>query len=297
MLPPFPPFLTPFGLPSWKPSSTTLNVNNSLSIEEMPYTEHTNPDTTAAFDAVAPLYDVHFSSRFDRAEEEVIADRFFHLLQRADVLDIGCGTGLVKKLADRLLFRPRSYTGVDLSGEMLEQALTRYGKQRSDIYETPFRFVKDDMVQYMWSQPRESVDVITSMYLPMNYTEHAPRHVYNAALNVLRPGGHFINIMASSRYVARKSHIVSAGNMRRFFEPTPHYLNEIPAGFKVVAIVGFNYFIERYRFWLGLCPSVVCKAMFRFDQIRGEKSGMKPYFYGIHLQKLAPHEIESPLGM
>ena len=268
----------------------------------MPYTDHTNPDTTAAFDAVAPFYDVHFSSRYDRAEEEVIADRFLHLCQRADVLDIGCGTGLVKKLTDRFLFRPRSYVGVDKSAQMILEGAKYFGLKDLGAKSPKVRmgdsgFVIDDMVNYMWSQPRESVDVVTSMYFPMNYTEHPPKHVYHAALNVLRPGGHFINIMASSRYVARKSHIVSAGNMRRFFEPNEHYLSEIPKGFKVVAIVGFNYFIERYRFWLGLCPTIVCKAMFRFDQIRGEKSGMKPYFYGIHLQKLAPHEIESPLGM
>lgn len=280
----------------------------------MPYTDHTNPDTTAAFDAVAPFYDVHFSNRFDRAEEEIIADRFLHLCQLADVLDIGCGTGLVKKLTDRFLMKPRTYTGVDKSPGMIAEAI-RYFVGSDEminlvlsnpklqpasgavIPKVQSKFAVDDMVHYMWSQPRESVDVVTSMYFPMNYTEHPPSHVYNAALNVLRPGGHFINIMASSRYVARKSHIVSAGNMRRFFEPNEHYLSEIPKGFKVMAIVGFNYFIERYRFWLGLCPTIICKAMFRFDQIRGEKSDMKPYFYGIHLQKLAPHEIESPLGM
>lgn len=256
--------------------------------ERMPYTDHTNPDTTQAFDSVAPLYDLHFSSRYDRAEEEVVADRFLHLLQRADVLDIGCGTGLVKKLSDRLLMKPRSYTGVDKSAGMVAQAKATYPGGK---------FVVDDMIQYMWARQRESIDVVTSMYFPMNYTEHSPRHVYDAALNVLRPGGHFINVMASSRYPVRKSHIVEASNMRRFFEPNAHYLGEIPVGFKVVAVEGFNYFIERYRFWLGLCPTVVCKAMFRFDQIRGEKSGMKPYFYAIHLQKKAPHEIETPLGM
>ena len=263
----------------------------------MPYTDHTNPDTTAAFDAVAPFYDIHFSSRFDRAEEDVIAERFLHLCQIADVLDIGCGTGLVKKLTDRFLFHPRSYTGVDLSSDMIDQAVLRYGKQRKTLYDTPFRFVKDDMLDFMQQQPSETFDVVTSMYFPMNYTDHSAPLIYEAVLDVLRPGGHFINVMASSRYVARKSHIVSAGNMRRFFEPNEHYLSEIPKGFKVVSIVGFNYFIERYRFWLGLCPTIVCKAMFRFDQIRGEKSGMKPYFYGIHLQKLAPHEIESHIGM
>jgi len=103
--------------------------------------------------------------------------------------------------------------------------------------------------------------------------------------------------MASSRYAVRKSHIVSAGNMRRYFENNAYYLADVPKGFKVVAIVGFNYFIERYRRWLNFCPMPVVKAMFRFDQIRGEKSGMKPYFYGIHLQKLAPGYEETPLDM
>lgn len=259
----------------------------------MPYTEHTNPDTTGAFDAVSQIYDLHFSGRFDRAEEEIVFDRLFHVCQCADVLDIGCGTGLVKKLTDRLLLKPRSYIGVDLSADMLRQAALM---PSTNSY-TPFRFIQKDMVKYMNNQPAESVDVVTSMYFPMNYTEHEPLDVYGAVLKVLRPGGHFINVMASSRYAARKSHIVAANNMRRFFEPTPHYLGQIPAGFKVVAIVGFNYFIERYRFWLGLCPTVVCKAMFRLDQIRGDKSGMKPYFYGIHLQKLTEHEVEGPLGM
>lgn len=268
----------------------------------MPYTDHTNPDTTAAFDAVAEEYDLHFNNRFDRAEENVLFNRFGHLLQRADVLDIGCGTGIVKKLSDRLLFRPRSYVGVDKSATMIVEASRRFGLTDLSIQSPRNRLgdcglIIDDMVQYMWSQPRESVDVVTSWYFPMNYTEHAPRDVYGAALNILRPGGHFINIMASSRYAVRKSHIVEAGNLRRYFEPTPHYMNEIPAGFKVVAIVGFNYFIERYRRWLSFCPQSVIEAMFRFDQIRGEKSGAKPYFYGIHLQKVSPDYEKTPLDM
>lgn len=282
--------------------------------ERMAYTDHTNPDTTKAFDAVSTGYDTHFSNRFDRAEEEVVFDRFFHVTQNADMLDIGCGTGLVKRLTDRLLFHPRTYTGIDKSAGMIEQAIRYFGgsdemiglalsdqkikpTQGIVIPKVRSKFIIDDMVQYMRAQPRESVDVVTSMYFPMNYTEHPPRHVYDAALNVLRPGGHFINVMATSRYPARASHIVEAAHIRRFFEPTPHYMAEIPAGFKVVAIVGFNYFIERYRRWLNICPIPVIKAMFRFDQARGMKSGKIPYFYGIHLQKLAPHEIETPLGM
>ena len=89
----------------------------------MPYTDHTQPNTTEEFNQVAPQYDGHFDNRFDRAEENVLFRRFAHLLQLSDVLDIGCGTGLVKRLSDRLLFRPRSYTGIDASDEMISQAV------------------------------------------------------------------------------------------------------------------------------------------------------------------------------
>lgn len=258
----------------------------------MSHTEHTDPDTTQAFDDVALMYDHHFSSRYDRAEEEILFDRFGHLLQRADVLDIGCGTGLVERMSRRLLLGPRSYIGVDLSQKMLTVAAT------NRPYRPTCSYFNADMIDYMDNEcAPNSFDVATSWYFPMNYCEHEASVVYQSVLRILRPGGHFINVMASSRYPARASHIVGAAHMRRFFDNNPHCLGEIPAGFKVVAIVGFNYFIERYRFWLGLCPTIVNKAMFRFDQIRGEKSGMKPYFYGIHLQKIHPHEVETPLGM
>lgn len=269
----------------------------------MPYADHTNPNTTAEFDNVAPRYDQHFGTCFDRAEESVLFDRFGHLLQLSDVLDIGCGTGLVKRLSDQLLFRPRTYTGVDTSAEMILVASKKHGLGDLSIpspKRSPYGasgFVIDDMVEFMWAQPPGSYDVVTSFYFPMNYCEQSPREVYEAVAHVLRPGGHFVNVMASSRYAVRESHIVRAANLRRFFEPNEYYLNDIRGFLEPVAIVGFNYFIERYRRWLEFCPQRVIEAMFRFDQLRGEKSSMVPYFYGIHLQKPKFKYEKTPLDM
>lgn len=259
----------------------------------MPYTDHTQPNTTEEFNQVAPQYDGHFDNRFDRAEENVLFRRFAHLLQLSDVLDIGCGTGLVKRLSDRLLFRPRSYTGIDASDEMISQAVKPQTPE--DALRT--KFFVDDMVEFMWAQPPQSYDVVTSFYFPMNYCEQYPREVYEAVYHVLRPGGHFINVMASSRYAVRQSHIVRAANLRRYFEPNQYHLNDIHGYFKPVAIFGLNYFIERYRHWLKFCPQGVIEAMFRFDQIRGEKSSMMPYIWAMHLQKPGLEYEKTPLDM
>jgi SAM-dependent methyltransferase len=258
----------------------------------MPYTDHTNPDTIQKFNEVAEGYDRHFANRFDRAEETVLFDRYGHLLQRADVLDIGCGTGLVNRQCQRLLFKPRKYVGVDISAGMLEIA----GKQAFP-YQPSTYYIEDDMLNFMKNCAPDTYDVVTSWYFPMNYCEHEPPHVYEAVARVLRPGGHFINIMASSRYVVRPSHIVEASNLRRFFEDNDWYRGQIPSSLNVVSITGFNFLIEKYRRWLNLCPQSVIEAMFRFDQRMGENSGAKPYFYGIHLQKPSLDYEKTPLDM
>lgn len=258
----------------------------------MPYTDHTDPDTIQKFNEVAEGYDQHFDNRFDRAEENVLFDRYGHLLQHADVLDIGCGTGLVERLSRRLLFKPRSYIGVDSSQKMLSIAVNN----RS--YRPTCSYFHADMVEYMNHEcAPDSFDVVTAWYFPLNYCEHEVSTVYEAIARVLRPGGHFVNIMASSRYVMRPSHIVEANNLRRFFEDNDWYRGQIPASLKVVSITGFNFLIEKYRRWLNLCPQVVIEAMFRFDQHMGEKSGAKPYFYGIHLQKPPLDYEKTPLDM
>ena len=242
----------------------------------MPYTDHTSPNTEKKYDSIAPQYDAHFDNSFDRSEEDFIFEQYSHGLQRANVLDLGCGTGLVLKKASRMLFKPRNYIGVDYSSNMIAEARRQFPKAD---------FVCMDMVQYMNSLPEAHFDVVVSSYFPMNYCEHEASVVYAAVARILKRGGTFINVMASSRYAARGSHIVEAHHMRRYFDNTPQYIQAIPDSLDVVCITGVNYFIEKYRKVLELCPAKINQHLFKIDQQRGEKSGRKPLIYVIYLEK------------
>ncbi|HEY9876748.1 MAG TPA: class I SAM-dependent methyltransferase, partial [Candidatus Obscuribacterales bacterium] len=75
------------------------------------------------FDLWAPNYDFLFLSVFYQAVHKRLLE-YVNLPDRANVLDIGCGTG---RLLDRLAtqFPQMRGTGLDLSTEMLHQARER----------------------------------------------------------------------------------------------------------------------------------------------------------------------------
>lgn len=244
----------------------------------MPYTDHTEPNTALEYDKVAGLYNTKFDNSFDAAEEEFIFDQFRHLIRANDVLDIGCGTGLVKRLADMDLFKMRSYTGVDYSEGMIKVAKAKYPGAI---------FIQHDMVEFMnrVCEPG-SFDTVVAMYCPLNYCEQHQAKVYAAVRRVLKQGGHFINVAASSRYAARESHVISASNMRRYFDDSPYHIDMIEEQFSVVSIHGANYSIEKYRRWLERCPKIINKRLFKFDAEQFKQSGRNPLLYTFILQKL-----------
>lgn len=251
----------------------------------MPYTDHTNQDTAAHFSAVANKYDAAFTNSFDQAEEEFIFDKYIlPYIGRNDVLDIGCGTGLVKKLSDRFLFGPSSYTGVDYSDDMVNQARINHPVT---LLSRP-NFFTQDMVEFMDNSPAESYHTVVAMYFPMNYCQYPPKRIYQAANRILKPGGRLIAHVATSRYGARKSHIVSAGNMRRYYHHTndANWLGDnIPKGMIIEEVAGINYFIEKYRSHLQYCPKSINKKLFAYDQRIGERSGATPYMYILNIEK------------
>lgn len=252
----------------------------------MPYTDHTNPDTAGAFNAVASRYDSAFDNSFDRAEEQFIFDRYIypHIKNRY-ILDLGCGTGLIKRLSDRYVFRPQ-YTGVDYAPEMIAKAKQLHPK--NTVLDT-HRFFCDDMVAFMDTERPCWYDAIVAMYFPLNYCMYPPEVVYHSANRILRPGWRLILVVATPRYAARASHIVSAGNMRRYYHVGSadawHGPKALPAGMELVEHNGVNYFIERYRHALQHCPTVINQKLFEWDQRRGIKAGATPYMYILNIAK------------
>jgi predicted TPR repeat methyltransferase len=94
-----------------------------------------------------------------------------------DILDAGCGTGLVGVLVRD---RARSLVGVDLSAAMLGLAKPK------NVYDA---LHKGDMVAFMRMRP-ESCDVLTCAAALIHFGDLAP--AFRAAASTLRPGGAFV---------------------------------------------------------------------------------------------------------
>jgi predicted TPR repeat methyltransferase len=94
-----------------------------------------------------------------------------------DVLDAGCGTGLVGVLVRA---RARTLIGVDLSAVMLERAKAK------TVYD---ELVRGDMIELMQGRP-QSCDVVTSAATLIHFGDLGP--TFRSAGVALRSGGVFI---------------------------------------------------------------------------------------------------------
>lgn len=74
-----------------------------------------------AYDDAARTYDDHYTGRLERAEDKAIAAILAEFCDGRCVLDLGCGTGLVRSLT-----KPHSYHGIDVSAGMLARARARW---------------------------------------------------------------------------------------------------------------------------------------------------------------------------
>jgi predicted TPR repeat methyltransferase len=97
--------------------------------------------------------------------------------ERIDILDAGCGTGLLGPL---LRDRARTLAGVDLSPKMLERA------RETARYDS---LVEGELTEFLKSHP-ESYDVIVSADTLVYFG--SLDEVTAAAMSSLRPGGHLV---------------------------------------------------------------------------------------------------------
>lgn len=103
--------------------------------------------------------------------------RFAPQDRQLEILDAGCGTGLVGEL---LRGSARSLVGVDLSNEMLARAATK------GAYSSLHR---DDLVEFLTAHPA-SYDAVTCAATLIHFGDLQP--VFGAAGNALRAGGLFV---------------------------------------------------------------------------------------------------------
>lgn len=153
-----------------------LAATNGVDVERAPA-----PYIEALFDADASHFDSHLVNTLHYDTPQRLLDLCVGLLRGArkkDMLDIGCGTGLVGAS-----FAPyvRSLVGVDLSVNMLNLAEERH------VYH---RLVRDDLLTMMRKESAASYDIVTAADV---FIYHGTLDdIFREAKRLLRTGGMFL---------------------------------------------------------------------------------------------------------
>ncbi len=135
----------------------------------------------ALFDDYATNFDTHLVDRLEYHVPERLAAEISALRgkdARLDVLDLGCGTGLlgaaIRHLANRM-------TGIDLSPRMLERASER------GIYD---RLVGEDLAPFLRAEPAAGYDLVAAADVFVYVGDLAD--VFAQAARILRSRGLFV---------------------------------------------------------------------------------------------------------
>ena len=131
-----------------------------------------------AYNSVAGEYDTFYRRPGDIAEDKAVAD---YLQAKSalmgDVLDVGCGTGLLLDITD---IPARRYVGIDPSEGMLEVGRKKHGAARFDI----------GSFERMTEIADESCDSLVCIYGGFSYVLD-PARAISEMLRVMRKGARF----------------------------------------------------------------------------------------------------------
>jgi SAM-dependent methyltransferase len=155
------------------------------------------PNPIARFyDGVALAYDAANGGRPERVEDAALRPLLRRAIGKRDVVDLGCGTGLLLRLLPDLE-QSGLYRGVDVSAGMLAVARARYPR---------LLFRQEDMLRWL-RRPEQarSLEAAVSLWCAVNYLP--PGHLLDALRRALQPGGRLF-LMA-----------LTPGNLPRLHEP------------------------------------------------------------------------------
>lgn len=132
------------------------------------------------YEGFAPLYDQHVVGGLKYQLPRIVGDRIlqWHPDRVVNVLDLGCGTGLLGAYLGRL---QGAMVGVDLSRPMIDQAL------RHNVYD---RIHHVDLREALEATPESLYDVIAALDVFI-YAGQLDRAIPDAH-RILKPGGRFV---------------------------------------------------------------------------------------------------------
>lgn len=190
------------------------------------------------YDGFAEVFDQHLVSGLKYSLPVEVAARIRQLYpdNRLNMLDLGCGTGLLGQQLGRI---DGALVGVELSSKMIEKA-ARHG-----VYD---RFHNVDLNEALEETPDSLWDLITALDVFI-YVGELSAAIRNA-FRVLRPGGHFIFscetaqegeadmvLRPTQRYAHKASYIEAMCRAAGFAEVT---LDPMPLRYeKTVQVQGF----------------------------------------------------------
>lgn len=162
-----------------QPDDEDVRYFHALAHRQMPATQPRSV-VTSLFDSYAPRFDLHLVRGLEYKVPERAAQIIteLHPDRRFNLLDLGCGTGLLGVYLGRI---DGHLIGVDLSGKMIEQA-ARHG-----LYS---RFHQVNLLDALRDTPADHYEVIACLDALIYVGELAP--VIPNALRILKPGGHFV---------------------------------------------------------------------------------------------------------
>lgn len=187
-----------------------------------------------AYDAVAATYDAAYNDAKSRAEDRLIRrmlESGGHL--RGNVLDVGCGTGL---LLDWFPFNQDRYIGIDPSGRMLERAAEKHPHHQFE------QLGVEDMRPALHSK---SVENAICLFGSFNYCLE-PRKAERELMRVVRPEGRIFLMICGSAHVRRRSYImnkVGAKIPRLLYEPEE--LESLFSEWSDVKVRGFGSLVDQ----------------------------------------------------
>lgn len=147
------------------------------------------PGAVSLYDRFAQLYDITFKfNGYARSLERYLRERAHTLGEDADVLDAGCGTGLVTLAILRTLRRPSRITSIDLSAPSLAKARYWVAKETVSARHR-VRFAQANLLALPFAD--ETFDFIATS----GALEYVPLGAGLSELaRVLKPGGHLLHL-------------------------------------------------------------------------------------------------------
>ena len=204
-----------------RPDDAVAKFWDALARGETP--SHQPPAMVAAqYDSFAPVYDQHVVASLKYKLPKLVGERIlqWHADRKLNVLDLGCGTGLLGVVLGRI---DGALVGVDVSRPMLDQAL------RHNVYD---KLHHVDLREALEATPEGLYDVITALDVFI-YAGDLSRAIPDA-FRILKPGGRLV--LSCERAGPEEAEMVLRPTMRYAHQAAAVEATCIAAGFGKVQV-------------------------------------------------------------